>query len=159
MSWYDFLLFVHVLGAFAVIGASSWFWALTIASMKTDRASTVLALGRMVPPATGVVIFGSAVVLIFGIWLVLYIDLYDIFDFWIIASIVLWAVASETGRRGGQYHQQTIPPLVESVQSGRDEITPEWKALPANRMALTLDVVSSLAVFLILVLMIFKPGV
>ena len=159
MSWYDFLLFVHVLGGFAVLGASAWFWALTITSMRTNRASTVLTLGRLIPPATVVVVFGSIVTLLFGIWLVLYVDGYEIFEFWIIGSIVLWVIASETGRRGGQYHQQAIPALVDSVQSGRDEITPEWRALPSNRTALTLDLVSSVAVLLILVLMIFKPGV
>ena len=159
MDWYDVLLFVHVLGGFAVVGATAWFWALTITSMRMSRASTVLALGRLVTPATAVVIFGSVVTLVFGIWLTLYIDGYEIYEFWILASIVLWAVASETGRRGGRYHQQGIPALVESVQSGRDEIAPEWRALPSNRTAFMLDLISSVAVLLILILMIFKPGV
>jgi hypothetical protein len=159
VDWYDFLLFVHVLGGFAVLGATAWFWAITITSMRTSRASTVLALGRLIAPTTAVVIFGTVVTLVFGIWLVLYVDAYELWEFWILASIVLWALASETGRRGGQYHQQGIPALVESVQAGRDEITPEWRALPSNRTALMLDLISSVAVLLILVLMIFKPGV
>ena len=159
MDWYDFLLFVHVLGGFAVVGASAWFWALTITSLRTPRASTILALGRLIVPATAVVIFGSVVTLVFGIWLTLYVDGYEIYEFWILGSIVLWVVASETGRRGGQYHQRGIAPLTEAVQAGRDEVTPEWRALPSNRTAITLDAVSSVAVLLILVLMIFKPGV
>ena len=159
MGWYDVLLFVHVLGGFAVLGATAWFWALTITSMRTSRASTVLALGRLVTPATAVVIFGSVVTLVFGIWLTLYVDGYEIYEFWILGAIVLWAVASEAGRRGGQYHQQSIPPLVEAVQAGRGEVTAEWRALRSNRTALTLDAISTVAVLLILVLMIFKPGV
>jgi len=159
VSWYDFLLFVHVLGGFAVLGATAWFWALTITSLRTSRASTVLALGRLVTPATAVVIFGTVVTLVFGIWLTLYVDGYEIYEFWILGAIVLWVVASEAGRRGGRYHQQSIPPLVEAVQSGRDELTPEWRALPSNRTAITLDAISTVAVLLILVLMIFKPGV
>jgi uncharacterized membrane protein len=158
VSWYEFLLFVHVLGAFAVIGATAWFWAMTFASMRTSRASFVLALGRLVQPATIVVGFGTVVTLVFGIWLAIYVDGYELWDGWILASIVLWVIASETGRRGGKYHQQAIPPLVEAVQAGRDEIPPEWRALPANRTAILFDTISTLAVLLILILMIFKPG-
>ena len=158
MDWYDFLLFVHVLGGFAVLGATALFWALTVATWRTNRASVVLALGRIVQPATVVVIFGTVVTLVFGVWLAIYVDGYELWDGWILASIVLWGIASETGRRGGQYHQQTIPALVETVQAGRDEITPEWRATPANRTAILFDTISSVAVLLILILMIFKPG-
>jgi hypothetical protein len=158
VSWYDFILFVHVLGAFAVMGATAWFWAMTITSMRASRATAVLALGRLVTPATAVVGFGTVVTLVFGIWLTLYVDGYELWDLWILASIVLWAVASETGRRGGKYHEQAMLPLVEAVLAGRDEITPAWRLLPPNRTAITLDLVSTAAVLAILVLMIFKPG-
>jgi hypothetical protein len=158
VDWYDFILFVHVLGAFAVVGATAWFWALTITSMRASRASTVLALGGLAKPATAVVVFGTITTLIFGIWLTLYVDGYELWDLWILGGIILWAVASETGRRGGKYHEQGIPALVQGVEAGRDEVTAEWRALPSNRTALMLDAISTIAVLLILILMIFKPG-
>jgi hypothetical protein len=158
VDWYDFLLFVHVLGAFALVGATAWFWTLNIASMRTNRASTVLALGELVKPATVVVVIGTVTTLIFGIWLTIYVDGYELWDLWILGSLVLWVVTTETGRRGGKYHEQGIPALVQSVEAGRDEITAEWRALPSNRTALMLDAISTVTVILILILMIFKPG-
>ena len=158
MDWYDFLLFVHVLGAFAVVGGTAWFWGLNVASMRTNRASTVLTLGALVKPATAVVVFGAITTLIFGIWLTFYVDGYELWDLWILGGIILLAIASETGRRGGKYHEQGIPALVQGVDAGRDEVTAEWRALPSNRTALMLDAISTVAVLLILILMIFKPG-
>ncbi len=158
MSWYDALLFVHVLGAFALLGGMAWFWALTIGAWKASRAGTVLTLGRLVPPATAVVVFGTVVTVVLGIWLAIYHDDYEVWDGWILASIALWAVGAETGRRGGRYHERDIPPLVELVETGSDEITPELRATLPNRTALLLDAASSVSVLAILVLMIFKPG-
>src|SRR3712207_5467675 len=40
---------------------------------------------------------GGIGTLVFGLWLA--IDEYDIFDGWIIAALVLWAIATELGRR------------------------------------------------------------
>src|SRR5215207_348165 len=42
---------------------------------------------------------GGLGTLILGIWLALYVDGYEIWDGWIIAAIVLWAIATELGRR------------------------------------------------------------
>ncbi len=159
VGWYDFLLFVHVLGAFALLGATAWFWALTIGAWKARRASTILTLGKLVLPATVVVVFGAVVTLVLGISLAIYRDEYEVWDGWIVASIVLWAISSETGRRGGVYHQREIPPLVALIEAGTDEITPQVRAAVPNRTALLLDAVSTVAVLAILVLMIFKPGV
>ncbi len=158
MDWYDFLLLVHVLGAFAMVGATVMFVAMVIAGWRSDRISTHSALARLVKPATAIVIFGSVVTLVFGIWLAIYVDGYELWDFWILAAIVLWAISTETGRRGGKYHEQEGPVLRGLAESGQEVLTPEARAVVPNRTGLLLDTVSTAALALILVLMIFKPG-
>ena len=158
MDWYDFLLFVHVLGAFALVGATVVFVALILSAWRARRPSTILALSGLAKPATVLVSVGAVTTLVFGIWLAIYVDGYELWDFWIAAAFVLWVVSVETGRRGGKYHEQEAPVLRELVQSGRDEMTAEVRALVPNRAGLVLDAISTVALLLILILMIFKPG-
>ena len=86
----DTLLFLHVLSAFLLVGS---------VVMISSRA-----LGAS-PPAATVTwaqrfdAAGGIGTLVFGIWLALDIDGYGLLDGWIIAAIVLWAVAAEVGRR------------------------------------------------------------
>lgn len=47
------------------------------------------------------VIAGTLGTLVFGIWLAIERDEYQVWDGWILAALVLWAIAAETGRRGG----------------------------------------------------------
>lgn len=87
---YDTLLFIHVLTAFA-LGA-------------TVVISSAIVLGAPVVGATQRVSnvlwdVGGLGTLVFGVWLALYVDGYGIFDGWILGALVLWAVATELGRR------------------------------------------------------------
>ena len=44
---------------------------------------------------------GSLLVLLFGLWLAFDKDGYHIWDPWIMAAIVLWAIATGAGQRSG----------------------------------------------------------
>ena len=59
--------------------------------MTTD--SRLLAVGNALWNVGGL---GT---LVLGIWLALYVDGYEIWDGWIITAIVLFAIATELGRR------------------------------------------------------------
>ena len=87
---YDFLLFVHVLSGFSL-------GAMTI--MYSSFALGGAAPRSVVTTAQILDGVGGIGTLIFGVWLALYIDGYEIWDGWIIAAIILWAAAAETGRR------------------------------------------------------------
>ena len=87
---FDTLLFFHVLAAF-MLGA-------------TVVVSSALVLGAPAAPRTSTVAntlwdVGSLGTLVFGVWLALYVDGYEIWDGWILAAILLWAIATELGRR------------------------------------------------------------
>jgi hypothetical protein len=96
---YDWLLFLHVLSAFVVVGALAALWALVLATRPPTPVlggEAPMRVGKLAGPLVGVGMTGT---LIFGIWLALNVDGYEIWDGWILAALVLWAIAIELGRR------------------------------------------------------------
>ena len=126
---YEWLLFLHVLAAFLLVGGLAAYGALLLEG-GGDVVRRVLAR-----PAGALWNVGGLGVLVFGIWLALNVDEYELWDGWIIAAIVLWLVASGAG---GQ--------LERSVREG---------TLAGTRR---LYLVMALATLALLVDMIFKPG-
>jgi hypothetical protein len=141
VSFYDFLLLVHVLGAFALVAAFVGFWTMYLVTgrLEADAGELVPTLVR---PATVLVIAGSLTTLVFGVWLAIYLDGYELWDGWILASLGLWLVGVGTGERAGRVLGQPGG-LVEGA---------------LRRRGLVLQLVSTLAIGAILLLMIFKPG-
>jgi len=80
-------------------------------------------------------------VLVFGIWLAIYVDAYQVWDGWVLAAIVLWVVASAVGGRIGRGYRR-MPADAASDDS----------------RALMMHVVLVLSVLALLVDMIYKPG-
>ena len=99
MNSYDTLLTLHVLSAFAMVAAVVVFTVLMLAMWRVDRPSEIATLFRVAQPANRLVVVGSAAALVFGVWLAIYVDGYELWDGWILAALVLWAVATELGRR------------------------------------------------------------
>jgi hypothetical protein len=129
VSLYEWLLFLHVLAAFMLVAGLAAYGALVLGGggEATRRA--------LEPPALVLWNTGGIGVLLFGIWLALEVDGYELWDGWIIAAIVLWLVASGAG--GG---------LSRAVREG----TP-------GRSGLLLAVMA-VATFVLLIDMIYKPG-
>jgi hypothetical protein len=134
----DWLLFLHVLSAFVLVAALVALWGLVLA---TRPASPILdgegatRLGNLAGPLVGA---GMAGTLVFGVWLALDDDAYEIWDGWIIAALVLWAIGGWTGDRAGKAFQK-------DPVAGRPD-------------AIRFHALASLAALVILVLMIWKPG-
>ena len=84
----EFVLFLHVLAAF-MLGAT-----VVIASAVVLGAATPEPAVRLSNILWDV---GGIGTLVFGVWLAL--DAYDLLDGWILAALVLWAIATELGRR------------------------------------------------------------
>jgi hypothetical protein len=156
---YEWLLFLHVLTAFALVSALVVFWVIGIVGRNVHRPAESLRYFRVAAPANVLVIAGTVGVLVFGILLAIERDEYRVWDGWILAAIVLWAVAAETGRRGGVPYAEARKLAERLVGEGRgEEPSAELHALLRDRTAIVLNAVSSLAVLLILVDMIYKPG-
>jgi hypothetical protein len=134
---YDTLLLLHVLAAFALVATVVIFSAFAL-GLATD--SRVLALGNALWNVGGL---GS---LVFGIWLALYVKGYEIWDGWIIAAIVLWAIATELGRRAQMGY-------VSATAAGEGQVTTS-----GAHQATLMHWLRSLAVLALLVVMVYKPG-
>ena len=141
MSFYDWLLFLHVLSAFLLVGAMATFWALVLATKPGEPLLTQAAAGTIARPTNVLVIAGTVGTLIFGVWLAIDHDDYQVWDGWIIAALVGWAVSGWLGDQSGKAFTKAMDGSLEH-----------------RRRGLLFHTASSVVVFIVLVLMIFKPG-
>jgi hypothetical protein len=111
---YDTLLFLHVLSAFTLGAAVVLFSASTLGAQTS--AGTFALASRLED-------VGGTAVLVFGVWLALYVDGYDIFDGWIIAAILLWAGAAAAG---SFFRQRVLAVDGDLVQAAQQAATLSW---------------------------------
>jgi uncharacterized membrane protein len=138
VSRYDWLLFLHVLSAFALVAALVIFTTLFATVRGADAA-----LLRISWLASRLWEVGGLGTLVFGVWMAIDLDNYGILDGWILAALVLWIVASGGGSRV----------VVAYAQARAGELA----GLRSPRFT-SQHVVMILATTLLLVDMIFKPG-
>ncbi|HYY75060.1 MAG TPA: DUF2269 family protein [Gaiellaceae bacterium] len=143
---YDFLLLVHVLSAFALLGATAALWAIVLATRPARPRLSAATAALLLRPTTVVVIVGTLGTLVFGVWLAIYLDEYQPWDGWIVASLVLWLVGTITGARSGNEYNAA------GTAGDPTDAARLWKR--GN----VLSVISTVAVVAVLVLMIYKPG-
>jgi hypothetical protein len=135
---YDWLLFLHVLSAFLAVGAMTALWGLLWGTRRSSMLldpPTAMTYGRFFGILVGVGMTGA---IVFGIWLAIHEDAYQVWDGWILASLVLWAIA---GWAGGQ--------------AGR---TFEADPVAGRAAGIRYQAINSAGLLLILVLMVWKPG-
>ena len=132
MSLYEWLLFLHLLAAFLLV-AGVVTYGVAVYGNGDAIVSRTLA-----PTAAALWNAGGLGVIVFGVWLALEVDGYELWDGWIIAAIVLWFVGSGAGGRLGA-----------GVREGKPV-----QAMDGSRM---LVAVMTLATLLLLLDMIFKP--
>ena len=135
---YEWVLFLHVLSAFVAVAALTALWALVAATRPAaplvgpDEARRY---GRIGGPLVGIGMLG---VLVFGVWLAIDHDRYQVWDGWILAALVLWTIGGWAGGQAGRAFD-------------RDPVA-------RRRAGITFQGLNSVAVLVILVLMIWKPG-
>jgi uncharacterized membrane protein len=157
VSTYDWLLMIHVTGAFLVIGGGAAAGILNVRAWRAERPSEIAILlrltARVAVPAIGL---GSVLTLLIGLWLVHHAG-YSYGAFWVWAAIVLWAVAAALGGRGGTYQSKTQAEA-ERLAAVDNTLTPELRALVRDPVGNALAYGSGLTLVLILILMVWKPG-
>jgi uncharacterized membrane protein len=128
---YEWLLLLHLIGAFASMGSVVVFSVL-MASGAQVAVPQLTFLGRRLWDVGGVL------TLVFGVWLALDVDGYGIFDGWILTALLLWLIAGGAGIRLGLAFSEGDEPPTGSV--------------------LPLYAIMAVAVTALLVVMIYKPG-
>ena len=158
MSFVEWALAVHVLSAFAYVGGIVLFWVLVVAVRRVDTADETLRMEPIVKVGNVAVGIGGVGTIVVGIYLAFAVDSYAIWDGWIIAAIVLWAVAGALGQRTGVAYMQGMNKAKELDAAGKDGPDEELLALNRTSTGVMLHVLVSVTVVLILLDMIFKPG-
>ena len=153
MDFYDWMLALHLLSAFAVAAALTLYSVLVVIGRRPSaNLEKARMLFRIAPVATPLIGGGSVLVIIFGVILALKSDRFEIWNFWILAGIVLWAVMGDIGRRTGNYYT-AVQKLAETGDASEQEVMARLRAPTGYYLHL-----ATVAVFVLLVLdMIFKP--
>lgn len=156
MDRYQWLVFLHVTGAFLVLGGAVFAGILNFFAMRRDRPSEVVALYGLIRYAAAAIGAGMFVTLGFGLWLVEDVD-YSWGDAWIVLALILWAIAGALGGQGGKRERETRE-LAERLAAEGDAPSAELRARMRDPVTLALSWGSGVVVLAILALMIWKPG-
>ncbi len=158
MSFVQWALALHVLSAFSFVAAIVLFWVLIVAVRRIDTPEETLRMEPIVKVGNAAVGIGATGTIVIGIYLAFAVDSYAIWDGWIIAALILWAVSAELGRRTGAAYMQGMNKAKELDAAGQKGPDAGLLALNRTQAGLVLHALTSLTVLLILLDMIFKPG-
>jgi hypothetical protein len=154
----QWILSLHVLSAFTLVSALVLFWVLIVAVRRTDTPEGTLRMGPLAKVGNAAAGVGGIGTIVFGIWLALSVGNYDLWDGWIIAAIVLWALATGAGARTGKEYLAGMRKAEELAAAGQTGPSPELLSINRTQRGLALHALGSLLTLLILIDMIWKPG-
>jgi uncharacterized membrane protein len=154
VDFYDWMLALHLLAAFAAAAALVLFSVMIVAARRMTTLEQTPAFFRVQRAGEPMVGVGMGIALIAGIILAVDADEFELWDGWILAAIVLWVVVAAVGLRSGAYYA-SVKRFAES-----DEPKTEADVLARLRAptGAVLHVIATVAFLLLLVDMIFKPG-
>jgi uncharacterized membrane protein len=150
------LLFLHVAGAFLVIGGAVMAGVFNFSALRSGRPSDVVLFFRFARVAVAAIGVGMVLTLGFGLWLVHYVG-YGWGETWIVLALVLWVLSNALGGIGGNREKQ-VRELAERLTAEGDVPSPELSARLRDPVWLALSWGSGVVVIAILALMIWKPG-
>jgi hypothetical protein len=158
MTFEDWIFSIHLLFAATLVGSLVMSWIVVVSMRTADTPAKTLSLHRVALVATGATIVGLVGVIVLGLWLaILRIDFHP-WDGWVIGAIVLWAVATVALLRSFVEYEKPARKAKALMAAAQTGLSPELTALNRTATGLALRVVASLAVVLIVVDMIWKPG-
>lgn len=158
MSFYDWLLALHVLAAGTLVSALVLYSVVIATGWTLALPSEVSRMFRLSRAGDAAFAVGSIGTIVLGIWLAIDADEYQVWDGWVIAALVLWALAMETGRRTGDHYNAARDRARALVAEGRDAPDSELGALVRSSRGLAFHAATLVLVVALLVVMIYKPG-
>jgi uncharacterized membrane protein len=155
LTLYHWLLFFHLLGAFALFAGAAVAGTLQIGAMRRERPSEILTLLRLTRVGVVLVGIGAVLTLGFGIALASHLG-YGLSPAWVQAALGLWLASMALGGIGGRTARHARYRAEELAAAG-DLPDEELSALVAHRPSLLLSYASSILLLAILVLMVWRP--
>ena len=156
MSRYEWLLFLHVTGAFLVIGGAVMAGVFNFSALRSGRPSDVVLFFRFARVAVAAIGVGMVLTLGFGLWLV-HDAGYGWGETWIVLALVLWVLSNALGGIGGK-REKKVRELAERLTAEGDVPNADLSARLRDPVLLALSWGSGIVVIAILALMIWKPG-
>lgn len=148
MSRYDWLLLLHLLAAFVLMGAVVVSVGVLGATWRTRSARDAIPLLRLGKLGDMLGRIGGIGTIVFGVWLAVDLEGYSLTDGWILASLALWVVGGVTGALVARAYQEAL--------AGPAGVTLGQTVRSARSVAFHL--LQAAAAVGILALMIWKPG-
>jgi hypothetical protein len=152
------MLALHVLSAFLLVAGMTLFWVLIVVGRRIDTPRDTLRLGPMTKVGNATVGIGMGGTIALGVYLAFAIDGYAIWDGWIIAALVLWAVGAALGQRTGAAFLEAPRKALELDAAGQTGSNADLLALNRTSRGVLFHFLTSVVVLLILIDMIWKPG-
>ena len=147
MSFYEWMLVLHVLAAFLTIASVVVFGTLLATTWRARTASEAGPVLRLWSLGFNLWNVGGLGTIVLGIVLAIDNGGFEPWDGWIIAAYILWAIAGGAGTRTAMGYREALDnegaTLADTVRSTR---------------GLVLFAVMAVAVAALLVVMIYKPG-
>ena len=157
MELNDWILALHPIAAFSIVAAEVIFAAMVVTLWRTDSTTRVDSYFRLSQIATVMVIAGTVGTLVFGVWLAISKDPYDLWDGWIIAALILWALAGWTGQQAGNAYGSAGLEAKKLAAAGTPTSPLVAETFGPSR-AFRFHVASNVIILLLLIDMIWKPG-
>jgi hypothetical protein len=152
VGFYDWMLALHVLSAFAVGAALVLYAVLVFAGRRMGTLDEARLLFRMAPIGGPLIGAGMGLALLLGIVLAIDADAYQLWDAWVLIGIVLWALMGAAGQRTGAYYLD-VQKRAESGDASGDDVIAQLRAPTGRNLQLL-----TMALFVLILLdMIFKP--
>lgn len=156
MSTYQWLLGLHVTGAFLLLGGSAVAAIFNVLAHRRERPSEIALLFGLIRVGELAIYAGALLTIVLGLWLVHEAG-YKYLSFWVIASVVLWIAGMGLGGAGGA-RLARAKTLAQRLAAEGDAPSAELDALVRDRAANALSWASGAAILAVLVLMIWRPG-
>ena len=158
MELNDWILALHLLSAFAMVGANVLFWVLIVAGWNLDTPEPIVRTSPIARLGVVIVSIGSVGTIVFGLWLAISLEAYQPWDGWVIAALVLWAIAGGLGDRTGREYNRAVIRARELLGAGETGRSAELLALNQTRRGLLFHSLTTFTLLFLVVDMIWKPG-
>jgi hypothetical protein len=158
MSFEDWIFALHLLTAATLVGGFVMSWIVVVALRSVDVPETTLSLSRVAVVGAIAIVAGLLGSISFGIWTAILRPELRPWHGWAIAAIVLWAIAAAAVLRSFVEYAKPIEKARALIASGQTGPSDDLTALNRTSTGLVLRAVASLAIVLIVIDMIYKPG-
>jgi predicted outer membrane lipoprotein len=154
VSFFGWMLGLHLLAAFAIAAALVLFSVIVYRGRRLTTLDETRLLFRVAPVGTILITAGIGLVFALGVILALDSNRFELWDGWVVAGIVLWALFAGAGQRTGAYYQAIQKLAEEPGGANESEVLARLRAPTGALLHL-----ATFGLFaLVLLDMIFKPG-